>query len=99
MLDDSIVAGGAPFQIEVTADSHLRANRNVFDVGSIRMGAKAYASQEFPPLQQATGQHRHSQWKSLEATDVLNVTDRLQIEGRPVGADLRAIPDIKAVRP
>lgn len=91
-LHDSIVAGGSRFKVEVTRDSLLEADRNLYDVEFLRMGGVSYSEPDFAGYRKATGQDAASQWRKVEAPALLRAANRPQIGDHPVGADMARIP-------
>lgn len=91
-LNDSVVIGGERCQIEVLPDSQWQANRNLYDLGLMRIGGMAYSSKEFAACQKATGQDAVSLWRALDSMETLRGGNRPQIGGKVVGADVKPIP-------
>jgi hypothetical protein len=91
-LHDSVVAGGGACGITVGPGAAWAADRNLYDVGSLRVGGTAYAPAAFDAYRRAGGQDAGSRWERLDAGRLLTGAPRLSLAGRPVGADVARLP-------
>lgn len=88
-LSDSIVVGDSQSAIVIGPTAAWKAERNIYDLGRIQIGAANYGPADFDAYQRATGQDASSKWEKLkEASDFL-------LQGKPVGADRSLIPRLE----
>jgi hypothetical protein len=91
-VHDSVVAGGSSATIDVQPDVIWQADRNVYDVGSIRTGGTLYAAKDFAALQKSTRQDHASRFNHIQFRQPFDgLIDSLRIEPS-IGADLSRLP-------
>lgn len=91
-LTESVIAGSPEGSIAVESKAGWEASRNIYDIARLRHGEVFYTPAEFDLYRQATGQDWTSKWGSVDVVRLLGGKSRLEIEGTPIGADLRLVP-------
>jgi len=88
-VTDSVVAG---VSMDIESNANWQADRNLYDLEHIRIGAVSYLAQDVAAYRKATGQDAASQWQELDPERLRDPQQAWQIQGAAVGADLSRIP-------
>jgi hypothetical protein len=92
VLHDSLVGGGSPCTIDVQAGATWQADRNLYDLASLRVGTAADAAKDFAAYRQATGQDEASQFHPIQFRQPLDGSlESPGVEPRR-GADVSRLP-------
>ena len=91
-VSDCVIAGGS---IDIDAKSNWQAQRNLYDVDRLVLGAAAYPAANFEAYRKATGQDAASRWMKLEPARLGEGRQRLEIGGAAVGADPARLPAVE----
>jgi hypothetical protein len=91
-VHDSVIGGGSRSTIDVQPDATWQADRNVYDVGSIRSGGTLYAAKDFAALQNSAAQDRASLFNVVQFRQPFDGSiDSPRIEPN-IGADVSRLP-------
>ncbi|MBM4044844.1 MAG: DUF1565 domain-containing protein [Planctomycetes bacterium] len=91
-LTESVIGGNPAPEFVLSSEAKWQADKNVYDLKSLRLDKAVYAPKDFDAYRQATRQDAASQWTKIEFAQPL--TGRVKTPGLPkgVGADLALLP-------
>lgn len=65
-LNGCILAGGAPFHLDVSTNAIWEADLNFYDLGTVRMGNKSFTPEDFDAWRAITKQDGRSVWAQVK---------------------------------
>lgn len=91
-LTESVIGSDPAPEFILSSEAKWQADKNIYDLKSLRLDKTLYAPTDFGAYRQATGQDAASQWTKIEFAQPL--TGRVKTPELPkgVGADLALIP-------
>jgi hypothetical protein len=94
-LAESVIGGDPPPQITLSPQTKWQADKNFYDLASLRMEKAVYTPNDLAAYREATGQDTASTWTKIEFDQPL--TGRIKSPTLPkgIGADLSLIPSAR----